>query len=59
MDAAPLPGSPTSPHAKPDLHRWAALLAEMSELHAKLEYALLMMRMERPATPASAPGSSD
>jgi hypothetical protein len=30
------------------LARWAELLAEMSELHAKLEYVNLMLRLGSP-----------
>jgi hypothetical protein len=44
MDAHPTP----SPQPSPDGQslRWAALLAEMSELHAKLEYMRLMLKLQ-------------
>lgn len=37
------------------LARWAELLAEMSELHAKLEYVNLMLRLGSPRSPESTP----
>jgi hypothetical protein len=43
MDADNAPAPLPTPSA--DLARWAALLAEMSELHAKLEYMRLMLRL--------------
>lgn len=43
MDA-PTPSPLPSPEGQS--LRWAALLAEMSELHAKLEYMRLMLKVQ-------------
>ncbi|GLS94931.1 hypothetical protein [Piscinibacter gummiphilus] len=44
MDAHNTPAPLPSPDG--NATRWAALLAEMSELHAKLEYMRLMLRLQ-------------
>lgn len=49
MDAEPRPHPlPPADATGSDL-RWAALLAEMSALHAKLEYMRLMLRLQQGA----------
>jgi hypothetical protein len=52
MNAAQPPGQ--HPASVPDVNlaRWAELLAEMSALHAKLEYMNLMLRLGNPGANA-------
>lgn len=49
MNAAPPDGIPASrpPATDARLGQWAELLAEMSALHAKLEYMRLMLRLQQ------------
>lgn len=47
MNAAPTPGPQEPQPTGTDnvMERWATLLAEMSALHAQLEYTRLMLRL--------------
>lgn len=53
MNAAPSEGTPSSrpPATDARLGQWAELLAEMSALHAKLEYMRLMLRLQQADAP--------